>query len=831
MTSSWFRPLPLLLLAVALAALVPACGEEEVPAPTTPTPPPPPPPPPAPEPEPEPEPDPPAVPTGLRISATGIDFIEWSWTPVLEVSGYDVQYSTNEAFTDEDEVIARTAEEISYRREGLEAETSGFVRVRSASGTGEDRITSDWSTHVPGMTMAAPQPPEPPTGLMVSETTENAITWTWNAVAGATGYIVQDSTDEVFDDTDTETFTTEASYTAGNLDPETSRFVRVAARAGTPEAPLQSAFTTHVTGTTMAPEPELPAAPSGLEVSETGDNYIEWSWNAVTGAAGYQVQHSGRRTIEDTDPSRFLEGEENTTFRVSNLDSLTSRYLRVRAYTGTLGEPLFGEWSATERGTTGAPAAPTQLDAPTDFSAGSPTNSSITLVWDEVDDADAYQVQQRPEGGDWVAASCDGGGNEVTDDTCEASGLDSGTDYEFRVRAVADGFTASAWATTSGETTGSTPTTPITSGTEDLNLRWSNSANVANQIVWDWAPVADRGERVRIEHRVALVAETDDCLALTLIDGADGDLPATGVVGAVTADWLNARSATRAMFAAAAGDTYRFCVVRTWVDDRDVRDFGEVTEVLAAASPEAPTAPAAGLEITDAAGTSTAQVQWEIDVDRGFTYQPRLVSLPGDAAAATVEDCAGGRDLSKVSGPTRRATAAEVFRAGTSAKYTRYALCYRAENEDGESAWAVGASGAQFISRPAAPALRFARATAQNVTLTWSFADAESIPPTVTAADYTVNGFATAAAVNARAAQIAQCAAAVAGELNGSRPLAQPVALANSFEVSYTHAVTQSTVGVGTTTYFYMCVQALVGGNAGPWAVQVRTVATTQLPP
>ena len=177
----------LLILFLGAGLFVAACGEEEVPAPTTP--------PPAPEPEPE----APAVPTGLRISATGMDFIEWSWTPVEDVSGYDVQYSANEAFTDEDEIIARTAEEISYRRDGLDPETSGYLRVRSATGADDDRVTSDWSTHMTGMTMAAPPPPDSPplpagldrpTRIWAVGVGENFIEWEWNAVDFATGYEV-----------------------------------------------------------------------------------------------------------------------------------------------------------------------------------------------------------------------------------------------------------------------------------------------------------------------------------------------------------------------------------------------------------------------------------------------------------------------------------------------------------------------------------------------------------------------------------------------------------------------------------------------------------------
>ena len=147
-------------LMFAASMLLLSCGGDSstTPAPApAPAPPPPAPPPPPP---PEPEPEPPAAPAGLQVSATGVDFVEWSWTPVEGADGYDVQFTANEAFTDEDEIIARTAEETSYRREELEAGTSYFLRVRSAAGTGEERITSDWSAQAGGTTQA-PEPPPP----------------------------------------------------------------------------------------------------------------------------------------------------------------------------------------------------------------------------------------------------------------------------------------------------------------------------------------------------------------------------------------------------------------------------------------------------------------------------------------------------------------------------------------------------------------------------------------------------------------------------------------------------------------------------------------------
>ena len=69
--------------------------------------------------------------------------------------GYDVQLTVDEAFTDEDEIIARTAEETSYRREDPAPGTSYYLRVRSAAGTGAARITSDWSDPEAGKSLLA----------------------------------------------------------------------------------------------------------------------------------------------------------------------------------------------------------------------------------------------------------------------------------------------------------------------------------------------------------------------------------------------------------------------------------------------------------------------------------------------------------------------------------------------------------------------------------------------------------------------------------------------------------------------------------------------------
>ena len=348
-----------------------------------------------------------------------------------------------------------------------------------------------------------------PVGLRISASGVDSITWTWNAVEGATGYVVQSNMDEMWDETDTVMFglvpfTTETTYTRTGLEPGTTVYARVAAAAGTADAPLVSNFSTHVTGMTMAAAPTRPPAPTNVRVTGQTDTTMTWRWNVVEGAAGYQVQHSDDATITDDAPTAF---SSTTTYTASNLPSRAARYVRVRAYFGALSEPLFGDWSATAEGTTERPPPPpepTQLDAPTGVTAGSATRTTIDVSWNDVDEAGSYTVQQSAAGAAFTGASCDGGNSEVTGTSCTAEGLEQGNSYQFRVRANADDddLANSAWssATPALDTTGRREE-PVLSGDDDLGTSWESDDM---SITWSWDASSDR----RIQYQVALLAET-----------------------------------------------------------------------------------------------------------------------------------------------------------------------------------------------------------------------------------------------------------------------------------------------------------------------------------
>ena len=155
----------ILAVSICIAALV-GCGGDGA-APTTAPPPAPTPTPPAPPPPPPPV--PPAAPSGLRVAASGADFIEWTWNAVEGADGYDAQFSSTEAFTDEHEIIPPD------RRAGLlpaggtrsrdDRLSPGTVHFRNRRGSDHERLVHPRRGHDGGAHAAAGAAPATPTGL------------------------------------------------------------------------------------------------------------------------------------------------------------------------------------------------------------------------------------------------------------------------------------------------------------------------------------------------------------------------------------------------------------------------------------------------------------------------------------------------------------------------------------------------------------------------------------------------------------------------------------------------------------------------------------------
>ena len=238
--SSPLRGLTVLLALMLGAGLVlSGCGDDDSTT-TTPAPAPAPPAPPA-------QPDPVSVPGGLTVSATGEDFIEFSWEAVEGASGYDIQMSMTEGDFSSSMMATVTA---TMHRFTVAPSTTAYARVRANM----DGRESDWSGAVMGMSMAAsltlgtPMPE-------VSSTGPDHIEWTWDAVADAAAYQVRVAASADGLDMATAEITTATSHRV-TAAAETTMYISVRAAAGTPTSPVVGDWSDAVAGTSdVAPLP------------------------------------------------------------------------------------------------------------------------------------------------------------------------------------------------------------------------------------------------------------------------------------------------------------------------------------------------------------------------------------------------------------------------------------------------------------------------------------------------------------------------------------------------------------------------------------------------
>ena len=659
-----FRAAPLaLMLLAAFGLFVSGCGDD---SPTTPAPTP------TPTPVP-PAPEPPAVPTGLQVTSTGSDFIVWSWTAVEGATGYDIQMSLTAGDFSTSQLVEVEAGTTS-RRFTVAAETTAHARVRAKNADGE----SDWSAAVSGTSTAAPIVLTQPANLRVTDTKPREITWSWNVVVGATGYEAQMSRDAAFGTVDDSknppaTAAPEVTFT---VQPEQVVYVRVRAVAGTGVEPGD--WTLPVRGESE----QLPlTAPTGLEVSGQSDDYLEWSWNAVEGATSYDAQIS----LDDNNfspPSGTFNGLTRRTHRVSNLDASDVVFLRVRAVVGT----RQSSWSAAVRGQTDPPPV-VPLTTPAGLAASNPGRNSINLDWNDVTNANHYEVEQRASGGSFVAATCRAtDDNEPATSACVATGLTAGTEYGFRVRAIpaddADLQEESAWSSTVTATT--TGRQSVGGGAGALNLTWRSNPT---SITWRW----DQAGLVDYERKV-----------LTSVQDRDTPCDTRGAMETQLGNSYTLPSLT-------TSDTRVLCVRTVTTDDAGKETKGEWSYSWAVTSPANPGVPSDGVQAlfeddldgTDAKGGKTSALRYSVDYSNQpeFDYEFRFYADESDktndnwpatnpTGAAAQRRCLAMTQNETIT-PGGEA-APTTFESGIDlVPFADYRMCYRAVNDDGFSDWAI----------------------------------------------------------------------------------------------------------------------------------------------
>ena len=571
------------------------------------------------------------------------------------------------------------------------------------------------------------------------------------------------------------------------------------------------------------PSRPVPAAPTGLRVTASGHNFLEWGWNAVDGALGYNVQFGANPlAFTDTDPMpQTVAG--TSSHRLANLAGNTTLQLRVRTVAGTLQEQTLSDWSSPFMGTTSAPPAAVALDGPGNFRATDETDNSITLEWNEVDDADHYEVEQQVDGASgWGDANCGGEDedNEVGNEECVASGLDLDTDYNFRVRAIpADDDTRNAtgdWTETASSvsTTGTRAPETSSMGEGDLGVTWESEAN---EITWEWELTDDR------DHYYQVVDFTDEQASI------DDDTPCPKPTETLSGqDWDTAvRDRRRHSIGTGVppGSVRLLCVQTMWKDDNDVEQYGNLSWAWAATPPPNPT----GGEPEDNENTSqTTDIAWaDVALDPGFNYSFSLVSEtvdPDGNEAITQDACDEGKSLGTETSDV--ALGLSAYTVGRPGVYTHNGLCYRAENSSGKSEWAIGDTVRTLPGAPNRPRAADSSLSHDETAITWTVASKAGVPRenenTIGFNTMVITDNPPQDAPRTRTSPNAakHCTNALDDEDKFTHsPLSGTIATTQD-GLELTHAITTNTADTDNSKVYHLCIQAkLSTSRAGPWVV------------
>ena len=133
-------------------------------------------------------------------------------------------------------------------------------------------------------------------------------------------------------------------------------------------------------GITPPLPPSRPAVPTGLMASG-GMNFIQWRWNPVPGADGYDIQFSTTEMFSESGDAVALPAEQ-TSYLAENLEPETSYTFRVRSTVGMGGSRITSGWSMLATAKTTAPASPREMPhVPLDVSRG-----QLERLFDEIID-------------------------------------------------------------------------------------------------------------------------------------------------------------------------------------------------------------------------------------------------------------------------------------------------------------------------------------------------------------------------------------------------------------------------------------------------------------
>jgi uncharacterized protein YjdB/fibronectin type 3 domain-containing protein len=298
----------------------------------------------------------------LTLTSGGYDAIRATWGAVAGASGYQLYVLEGSSF----KFLADTTS-LTYTDTGKQTGQDVTYKVLAYRLVDGNKVYSNETRSV-GRAV-----PAGTTDMKVSASNVFALTMTWTAVAGATGYEISQSTTStgtytVVGDVSTTTFT-KASLSFNKVYYYKVRAYRTVGSVKH-YGPMSSVFS----GKTAL----LPV--SGVSAGYTSYNTNVVQWQPVEGASGYAIYYSkGTSTTYS-----FIKYQTATSLTHASLTTNTKYNYKVRAYRMVGTTRVFGAYSTV--------ASSTPLPMPPVISVASAGYNSLNVSWPAVAGASGYEV-------------------------------------------------------------------------------------------------------------------------------------------------------------------------------------------------------------------------------------------------------------------------------------------------------------------------------------------------------------------------------------------------------------------------------------------------------
>lgn len=377
------------------------------------------------------------------------------WSPIGDVDFYQLQI-------DEDEPIQLNNTN-SYDHADLVPGSNHSYKLKAFSSDNE----SLWSDTYSQLTVSDYE-----SGLKIMEAKSNQIKVSWQAVSGATGYELEIDGKLVS--------VSGTSYTKTGLTPDSQHTFRVR----TKNKLEVGSWSNSVLGLTQLATPVLKT--NSLSSKET-----QLFWQLIKGASYYEIEMDGSVVGRSIDPTYIVEG----------LNPGESHKYRIRALSDTNNSA----W-------TGIVSQVTKPDVVTELNVTASTNKSITLKWNAVKGATAYDLEV-----DGVIVS-------VSGTSYIKSNLLPDTDHVFRIRSK-NAAGVSSW---SEQILGLTKlVTPILKG---------NQTNASITLTWVDVPGATSYE-IEADGNTAGITDEQLFVHSGLVAGSAHKYRIRAISGSNLSDW------------------------------------------------------------------------------------------------------------------------------------------------------------------------------------------------------------------------------------------------------------------------------------------------------